>query len=87
VDRRHKATAVRLSFLCNEGESAVPIQQLKVVMAGPAEGRVPAIHALRDEKKTWMAVARHGHDADEESACSLLQPNFLNRTVVAQGRP
>ncbi len=27
-----------------------------IVMAGPAEGRVPAIHVLRRRKKTWMAV-------------------------------
>jgi hypothetical protein len=51
-----------------------PLQQLKVVMAGPAAGRVPAIHVLQTKK---IVDGRHkaGHDNDKEPAHS-----FITRT-------
>jgi hypothetical protein len=53
----------------------VPIPRPKVVMAGPAEGRVPATHVLRCSKKDLDGRDKHGHDDEKESRS--LQPSCV----------
>ena len=45
---------------------------ISAVMAGPAEGRAPAIHVLRPTQKDVDGRDEHGHDASAEHVCDNL---------------
>jgi hypothetical protein len=58
MDAQAKSTAVRLRSFCEKNESCHRVPQPNVVMAGPAAGRVPAIHEFV-QRRAWN---KSGHD-------------------------